>query len=256
MARSLSDVAVEHIRTQLLRGGLRPGSRLSELGISQEMGISRTPVREAINQLASNGLVEQIPGVGAFVRIPDDQELAELMELREMLEGFGVSQAASRIDETGMEALRGLRAEGLGLIRQVRQSSKRVPTVQQLEQHFQLDIRFHQMLIEACGNRWIKKIFQDVQLLGRIFAYKHEHPDRAELRSMVRTWREHSQLLRAVEQHDGAEALRLLVMHIRNYPQVSFEKIRYQRPGSESLSAEHLALLRQWSGRAKEPSPV
>ncbi len=78
-----------------LRGrGLRPGERMREIPLSEKLGISRIPLREAIDQLASEGLVERVPGLGSFVRAASARDLREIYEMREGLECFTVEKAA------------------------------------------------------------------------------------------------------------------------------------------------------------------
>ena len=91
----------------LTRGDLAPGTRLVNRSLAKELGISFTPLREAINQLASEGLVEYVPGGGAFVRRLDRHQLAQLYDLREALEPFAAAEAAKHITEHELEELRG-----------------------------------------------------------------------------------------------------------------------------------------------------
>ena len=91
MSSSLKQLAYQHLRTRLLSGALPPGQRISAYDSAKELGISQTPVREAIGLLESEGLVHQIPKLGVFVRRPDRREIAELYDLRILLEGFAAT---------------------------------------------------------------------------------------------------------------------------------------------------------------------
>src|SRR5271169_1260355 len=106
MLTNLKIHAYEHIRKRLLSGDLAPGASLSPALLAKEIGISHTPVREAISQLESEGLVERLPRLGARVRLIDRRELEELFELRETLEADAAAWAAERISEEQIVALR------------------------------------------------------------------------------------------------------------------------------------------------------
>src|SRR5690606_31788629 len=100
--------AYQFLREKLIAGELNPGSRLSDLALAKEIGMSRTPVREAINQLASEDLVELVPHNGAFVKVPDEREVEELYDLRQLLETFAVERAAAQIGAENLQRLESL----------------------------------------------------------------------------------------------------------------------------------------------------
>src|SRR5690242_601727 len=98
--RQLEQRAYDMLRDKIFTGTLRPGARLSEYAEAKALGTSRGPVREAVSRLASEGLVEKIPGVGAFVRAPADaDELREVYQFREALECAAAELAATRLTE-------------------------------------------------------------------------------------------------------------------------------------------------------------
>ena len=132
----LAQQAYEHIQAEILAGRLSAGSRISEKKIADELGISRTPVGEAIRSLASEGWVEQRPRQGTVVRDFTRREVIELYELREALETFAAGKAAalitdatlSRLDRycDEMERLRKELAEsGAGTLKMVSRTSPR-----------------------------------------------------------------------------------------------------------------------------------
>ena len=102
---TLKQHAYEVIRTKILSGVLKPGSRLSDELLARELGISRSPVREAISQLASEGMVDYRPRTGAYVKGPDRCELEELYEIREPLERYAARKAAAGISPEGIARL-------------------------------------------------------------------------------------------------------------------------------------------------------
>ena len=91
---TLSEKAYDHIRQQVFSGELGPGDRLVNRALAKQLGTSFIPVREAISRLASEGLVKQVAGAGAFVRSFDRQEISEIYDVRELFEPFAAAQAA------------------------------------------------------------------------------------------------------------------------------------------------------------------
>src|SRR5690349_13215528 len=102
---SLAQKAYEHLQEGVLSGRLRSGTVISEAALAKELGISRTPVGEAIRQLVREGLVEQVPRYGTIVRSIDRQELTDLYEMREALESFAAAKAAEHITEPMLNRL-------------------------------------------------------------------------------------------------------------------------------------------------------
>jgi DNA-binding GntR family transcriptional regulator len=107
IARNASTAASELIRAAIVDGRLKPGQRLKEEELAQELGISRTPVREALLILQSEGLVDSMPNRGATVRAYAIDDLDEMYQLRAVLEGYAARRAAVRVSEEEIERLRG-----------------------------------------------------------------------------------------------------------------------------------------------------
>jgi DNA-binding GntR family transcriptional regulator len=96
MAVSIHERVADAIRETIVSGEYAPGAGLSEVALSDELGVSRTPVREALKQLAAEGLVRVVPRVGTFVAEPTRRDVVELFQLRELLEGLGARLCAQR----------------------------------------------------------------------------------------------------------------------------------------------------------------
>lgn len=137
----VADSVYELVVRAILRGDLRPGSRLSVPGLAARLAVSRTPVREAVQRLVSEGLAIEEPHRGAAIATFETRELIEIYELREALEGLAARLAASRIDEPALEALRSELAEHRAAVADGDAAA-----------HFDLDLRFHRLIGEAAGN--------------------------------------------------------------------------------------------------------
>jgi DNA-binding GntR family transcriptional regulator len=106
LVRNASVAATELIREAIIDGRLEPGRRLKEEELARELGISRTPVREALLMLQAEGLVVATPNRGAIVRVHTPEDLDDLYQLRALLEGYAARRAAMRISDEGVEELR------------------------------------------------------------------------------------------------------------------------------------------------------
>lgn len=161
-------LAYEHIRERLLAGSLGPGDRLSPQALGQEMGISHIPVREAIGQLQSDGVVVQIPHRGAFVRQPDRREIEELIDLRGVLECNAAEEAARRIGDVELDHLESLVKVMGDLAREIPASDSEERSAR-LSRWTAMDMAFHPVLLHAAGNRQVVKVIEDAMM--RIFGY-------------------------------------------------------------------------------------
>jgi DNA-binding GntR family transcriptional regulator len=105
LVQNASVAATELIRQAILDGRLEPGSRLKEEELARELGISRTPVREALLMLQAEGLIQTTPNRGAVVRTHDADDLIDLYQLRALLEGYAARQAATRVSDEELSQL-------------------------------------------------------------------------------------------------------------------------------------------------------
>ena len=215
MEDTLTRKAYQHLRLKLARGEFAPGTRLVNRTLAKELGISFTPVREAINQLASEGLVDYVRGGGAYVRRIDRVELAQLYDLRENLEPFAASEAARHITQHELDLLQEVCDDWLELAREMRSNeSKRLDASQALR-WANNEERFHSILIEAARNRWLTKIASDLLLVAQSFMPLRGQPDILTLRAAAATWRDHSVLLRRLRSRDSDGARQWMLQHIR-----------------------------------------
>lgn len=210
--QSLRQRAYEFIHNQILSGDLPAGSRVSEQSLAKEIGISRTPVREAIRLLEIEGLVEPVSRFGTIVRSPQRHELVELFELREALESYAVSQAAQKIAAEDLETLGKLCDEIGRLVGELEQSKQPSLDADQLQRFLAADLGFHLRLMQAAGNGKIMKIIGESRVMMRIFGTRRQEHDLSVLRE---THRFHQSILDAVRRGDGEAARRQMADHIR-----------------------------------------
>ena len=209
---SLVETAYEHIRAQLISGQLSPGARLVNRKLANQIGMSFTPVREAINRLASQGMVEQIPGAGAFVRKLTRQEIIDIYGLREAVEPYAASEAAKKIDARQLAALEAILAEWTRIIELARESGEKSVHGQTLATWIAGDIRFHEIIIDATQNQFIKKTLTDLNMLRRMFAAK---PAELPEKDAITTHESHAKLVECLKNRDSEGAHQWMKSQIR-----------------------------------------
>jgi DNA-binding GntR family transcriptional regulator len=196
-----TDTAYEAVRQMILSGEAEAGSRLGEAELAETLGLSRTPVREALQRLGADGLVDVLPHRGARVARWTRDDLAEIFELRSLLEPYAAARAA-RLgrDEAVLAELGGHCA-----------AMERAAADGDLARVAQLNSRFHAALIDASGNRRLPAMLTSVMhaplILGTFRRYDAE--------AMARSMNHHRELVAALTARDPAWAESVMRAHVR-----------------------------------------
>jgi DNA-binding GntR family transcriptional regulator len=194
-----ADALRDQLEQDIVTGVLRPGERLDEQSLAVRFGVSRTPIREALMQLASAGLVRLQPRRGAFVASLSLQEVIERFEVMAALEGACGALAARRLTE-----------EERQLLLAAHQACVREAPSGDTDAYYYANERFHQVLYAACHNRYLAD--QARQLHDRLKPYR-----RLQLRARSRvasSLAEHDAVVEAILAGDGERAERALKDHI------------------------------------------
>lgn len=211
--RSIRDKVYQRIQQKIASGELEAGRAISELSLARQLGVSRTPVREALGQLEAEGIVQQSPNRPAIVAKLSRHDIIELYELREALEVFAAGKAARQpARPSDLTRLRGLTSAIEDLRTSLDRSHKSGLDASQMQKFVAYDLGFHTTLVRMAANRRILKIVNDTRLLIRIFAIRRQGHSR-ELLGQIH--RQHSEVLRAVAEGDPERATRLLSDHIQ-----------------------------------------
>ncbi|MDQ3410581.1 MAG: FCD domain-containing protein [Chloroflexota bacterium] len=230
MALSLKEKAYDHILAKMLVGEIRPGARLSDVHLAREIGISRTPVREAIVQMETQGLVEQVEGVGPRAKNLERSDLEETFELREMLEVAAVAKAVTRITEPELRELEAICDQYLAAARGLRKPDK-AESEQLFHRLVVMDMAFHLMVMRAARNRRLLRIMGDLHLLSRIFRRRAELPGVNALTRAALDWRDHVRIVGSLRRRDLTAAQACMGRHIeraRKYHLDAFDWHRRQ----------------------------
>jgi len=196
---TLRQEAYKQIRAKFLSGELQAGSALSENKLSKELGMSRTPIREAIRQMEMEGMIDYAPRFGAVVRTPDADELRDMYGVREALEIYAAIEACEAISPKGIRQL-GEHFETMQqIIDDFKQSDKDFIDGEELDQFLETDLDFHRVLVSAADNQYLSKIISEQRVLARVFTNTLWRYDEAKL---VQANEFHRRLLDAISNRD------------------------------------------------------
>lgn len=213
MAPTLKQVAYDHLRRKLLDGALVPGARLSTRSIAAELGISLIPVREAISQLATEGLVEHQPGAGAFVRQPTHKELEDLYEVREVLECHALEVAAGPRKADALAHMRSCNRDLEQIVEELESGGRDQLTPDMAERWIRADAELHLSLLRATGNDRMTELIGSLRIMAQVFG--RGRPHRTSIESRRRICTEHAHLIDAIAEGDAQRARLELQEHIR-----------------------------------------
>jgi DNA-binding GntR family transcriptional regulator len=218
---TLKQHAYNFIHERLRSGAVLPGERLSDDSIAREIGISRSPVREAIGQLANEGLVELNPRKGAFVRRPSRIEMQQAYEARLALEGFVAGRAAERATDNDVADLKRINDRLRVHVDACRHRPTKIADKRLLERFLRTDLEFHEKILGIVGNQKIIEMVQECKVLAWVFVHiSMEH----DLHLMANTYRQHSAVLRAIRQRDAAGATTAMNYHIEKSAQAVLDR--------------------------------
>ncbi|MBT9135513.1 MAG: HTH-type transcriptional repressor RspR [Firmicutes bacterium] len=199
--KPLRDIVFEHLREAIVAGRLRPGERLMEVQLAEEMGVSRTPVREAIRKLELEGLVVMITRRGAYVSDLSVKDIAETFEIRAALESLAAGLAAERITPEGLEQLE----RTLVQIGECMDDSS-------VDRLVELDEKFHSILFAASRNQRLSQIVSNLrEQINRFRQTSLATPGRFRA-----VFQEHKRIAEAISEGNSSLAQALAKEHMEN----------------------------------------
>jgi len=198
---SLSGRVYKKLREDILSGVYKENEELKETTIGQELGVSRTPVREALRQLELEGLVSLIPNKGAYVTGITSKDIHDIYTIRSYLEGLCAKWACEHITDDQIEALE-----------EILYLSDFHARRSHYNQLVELDNKFHELIYNACGSKILKHVLSDFhQYVERVRKITLSMPSRA-----VKSNKEHADIVAAIKKRDGQLAEALAHEHIIN----------------------------------------
>jgi DNA-binding GntR family transcriptional regulator len=211
LTRNASAVAADVIRAAIVDGRLEPGARLKEEELARELGISRTPVREALLVLQTEGLLDSAPNRGATVRAYEADDLDDLYQLRAVLEGFAARRAAPRISPADVARL----GESCERFEELRADDDVTELVRE-------NVRFHEIILEATGSARLATLVRGVvqlPLVYRSFYWYSPHQKRI-------SEHYHRQLTSALGARDAERAEIVMKEHVLEARDFLVAKVR------------------------------
>ena len=207
--RALYEDVAELIRQRIFSRQLAPGSWIDELTIAKDYGISRTPLREALKVLATEGLVTMKVRRGAYVTEVSEQDLNEVYHLLSLLESDAAGVVAAKATQAQMDELKALHQQLEATVR---------PNKTDREKFFEINERFHMTLLKIANNRWRDQMVAD---LRKVMKLNRHH-------SLFKTGRiedslaEHQAIMAALEARDAAAATARMTAHFQNGLEAAF----------------------------------
>jgi len=198
----LRDEVFNILREKILKGTLKPGERLMEIHLAEELGVSRTPIREAIRMLELEGLVKMVPRKGAQVARISKGDLQDVLEVRKALDALAIELACERITREEIFKLKD--AE-----KKFEESLESGDTTQMAE----ADVEFHDVIHTASKNKRLKTMISN--LAERIYRYRFEYIKQQSDggKTLIE---EHKAIIKCIEDRDTERAIKSVQIHIDN----------------------------------------
>ena len=210
----LRDVVFNTLRQAILKGELAPGERLMEIQLAEKLGVSRTPIREAIRKLELEGLVLMIPRKGAEVARISEKSLKDVLEVRRSLEELAIELACQRMADDDILELKKTQEEFRRAVR-----TADAMTIAETDEHY------HDIIYNGTGNSRLIQILYNLR--EQMYRYRLEYIKDADKRQILVV--EHDQILKAIQNRHVAEAKAAIREHIDNQEITVSRNIKEQR---------------------------
>lgn len=197
----LRDVVFNTLRQAILKGELKPGERLMEIALAERLGVSRTPIREAMRKLELEGLVVMIPRRGAQVANITEKDLNDVLEVRIALENVAIEKACKRMTE-----------EEMGRLWLAAKEFEHIIGEDNLVKLAEADVAFHEIIYQASDNKRLMQVLNNMR--EQIYRYRVEYLKDADTRNVL--VEEHEELTKAIKERDTARAQEISFRHIEN----------------------------------------
>ena len=215
----LRDVVFNTLREAILKGELKPGERLMEIQLANKLGVSRTPVREAIRKLELEGLVLMIPRKGAEVAEITRQDMEDVLEVRTALEELAVKDACDHITDAQLSELKKASNE----FKKALLEGKDLVTCADADMHF------HDVILSATNNRRLIQMLNN--LSEQMYRYRMEYlKDERTHKTLIE---EHDAIRRALKKHDKVKAGAAIRVHIDNQKRSILESLTEKEEDEE-----------------------
>jgi DNA-binding GntR family transcriptional regulator len=210
--KPLRDLVYDELKMKIMMGLIAPGTRMMEVELAEEMGVSRTPVREAIRKLEKEGMISIEPRRGAYASSLSNQDMVDILEVRQTMEGLAADLATIRFTEEQKKELL-----------EVSQAFNQAVEMGDMEQMISLDTLFHHLIVQGTGNKLLAVMVG--QLQDMVLRFRYLYYD--DFRRAEKMPQEHKEILDAILQGDPIKAKMAADNHIDGLKQmVISEKVK------------------------------
>lgn len=209
----LRDVVFQTLREAILKGELKPGERLMELQLASKLGVSRTPIREAIRMLEQEGLAVTIPRKGAEVAKMTEKNMEDVLQIREALDDLAVQVACDKMTQ-----------EQLANLALTKMNFENAIQAGNLKKIVEYDVEFHDIIYEATDNPKLVAMLNNLR--EQIYRYRVEYLKEKE--NYPRLIQEHEAIVNALRKKDKNGVTDVMRCHIRNQAETVKAIIREQ----------------------------
>jgi DNA-binding GntR family transcriptional regulator len=192
----LRQAVYDTLAEMIANGSLKPGQHLVESELADQLGVSRQPIREALQRLAVDGWVELRPAYGAYVHIPTEEEVAQLLGVRSVLEAYSAREAAQHASDASLGRLRELYQAGMAALASDDETALVAANAD-----------LHGYIVQMSGNKVLSELISQVERRVRWYYTPIARPRGQE------AWQEHEVLIKAIGDGDAAEAERVMRQH-------------------------------------------
>jgi len=200
---AISDEVYGILKNKIFRRELEPGQRLDLVAMEKELGVSRTPLKMALQRLELEGLIEIKPQSGTYVTAPTQEEIIELLEMRGLLEIGAAGLAAKKMGASEAQQLQ-------NIVDEMRSIGRQANFNRDFGHLLELDNRLHSLIINSVGNRYLKRFWEQVNARFRATAHRYRRTEQELFDAIT----DHDKLTKALLARDEAEARRLMEAHI------------------------------------------
>ncbi|WP_291236520.1 GntR family transcriptional regulator [Frisingicoccus sp.] len=207
----LRDVVFYTLRQAILKGELEPGERLMEMQLAEQLGVSRTPIREAIRKLELEGLVVMIPRRGAIVAKITEKDLRDVLEVRSSLERLSTELACERMEDNTIIELK-----------KAQEAFKAALNQDDITLQAQRDVEFHDVIYKSTGNLRLIQMLNNLR--EQMYRYRLEYLKYDPAHQTL--IEEHELIIGALSKRDKETATNIIVRHVSNQELTVLKKIQ------------------------------
>jgi len=212
---NLDQKAYQILKSMIIERQLLPGDKIPQEKLADDLGISRTPLINALKFLEHEKLVQSIPRRGFFVRLFDKAEMISIFELRELLEGLSARRACQNITDREIDQLKGFFRQFAG-----------IKDITDIKAYAREDRRFHNLLTGIGAKEFLKSILETYNIIS--FSYQTVLSEGL-VRSPNETIHEHLAIIEAISNRDADSAERLMRRHLSNSAAVLRQSLKAER---------------------------